>query len=350
MAIGRLGVLLSMVVCAVAGWAQQPAAPVLNSGPATGPSPISLDVVVSPRGGAPVPGLTQQDFTVTDNKAPAAITSFRALGGKDAPVEVIVVIDDVNTVYTTVAYERGEIEKFFKANGGKLAYPTQLAIVSDTGTQIQRGFSTDGAALSESLEHDVIALRDIRRSAGFYGATDRLQVSIRALQQIVSYGTGLPGRKVVLWVSPGWPILNGPNVEISGKDQQAIFDTIVSLSTAFRQARITLYSVDPLGTQDAGGFHNFYYQNFLKGIRKPGDTGFGNLALQVFATQTGGQVLNSSNDIAGLLQKAMSDTNAYYELSFDPSRGEPNEYHQIDVKVAKPGLVARTRNGYYSQP
>ena len=40
---------------------------------------------------------------------------------------------------------------------------------------------------------------------------------------------------------------------------------------------------------------------------------------------------------------------AYYELSFDPPRAEhPDEYHHIEVQVAKPGLTARTREGYYS--
>jgi hypothetical protein len=28
----------------------------------------------------------------------------------------------------------------------------------------------------------------------------------------------------------------------------------------------------------------------------------------------------------------------------------PNEYHHLEVRVAKPGLIARTRQGYYSQP
>jgi hypothetical protein len=68
----------------------------------------------------------------------------------------------------------------------------------------------------------------------------------------------------------------------------------------------------------------------------------------VLAVQSGGLALNSSNDIAAMLQKAVDDTKTYYELSFDPVQGEPDEYHQIDVKLAKPGLTARTRSSYYT--
>jgi VWFA-related protein len=349
---GRFGVLLPILLCSVGAVAQQnaPAAQPEAARPAeTVAGRIPLDVVVTPKGGGqPVGGLTEQDFTVLDNKAPQKITSFRAFGGSDAPVEFIIVVDDVNTAYSAVAYERSEIDKFLEANGGHLEYPGQLAIFADTRSQIQSGFSKNGNELSLALQHYTVALRDVTRSAGFYGATDRLSLGIRILHQLAAYGTTLPGRKIVLFISPGWPILSGPGVQLGMKQQQNIFDTIVSLSTELREARMTIYSIDPLGTQDAG-LRTFYYQSFLKGIRKPSNTEFGDLALEVIATQTGGQVLKSSNDIAGQIQKAMDDAHAYYELSFDPTPGEPNEYHQIEVKVAKPGLVARTRTGYYSE-
>jgi VWFA-related protein len=344
--------LAAILLCSTVGLAQQKAAqaPPAGNMAREGRHAISLDVVVAPKTGSPIAGLTQQDFTVLDNKVPQKITSFAALGGSAEPVEVIVVIDAVNTSYHTVAFERGEVDKFLLANGGKLAYPTALAVVSDTHTEIQNGFSTDGNRLSAALDHYTVALREVTRSAGFYGAGERLSYSIKALRMLTARGSALPGRKLVLWISPGWPLLSGPGVQISQKQQQGIFRTIVDLSTCLRMAQITLYSIDPLGAEDAGGFYTFYYQNFLKGIRTPGDAEFANLALQVLATQSGGLALNSSNDLTGMIQKAVADANGYYRLTFDPAPGEPDEYHQIEVKVTKPGLVARTRTGYYSQP
>ena len=95
----------------------------------------------------------------------------------------------------------------------------------------------------------------------------------------------------------------------------------------------------------------FYYQDFLKGVGKPGQVSVGDLSLQVLAIQTGGLALTSNNDIVSLLQNCYADTEAYHELSFDPPPADHrDEYHNLIVQVAKPGLTARTRTGYYAQP
>ena len=73
----------------------------------------------------------------------------------------------------------------------------------------------------------------------------------------------------MIWISPGWPLLTGPRIQLSDKDQQRIFNQVVGLSDSLRQARITLYTVDPLGTADAGGFRTSYYLEFVKGVKKP---------------------------------------------------------------------------------
>jgi hypothetical protein len=78
---------------------------------------INLDVVVTPQSGAPISGLEQRDFTVLDNNVPQTITSFRALRGREASIETILVIDDVNTGLEHIAYERSEIDKFLRLGG-----------------------------------------------------------------------------------------------------------------------------------------------------------------------------------------------------------------------------------------
>jgi VWFA-related protein len=342
----RLGLfLLLILVCSVAAPAQQQDKPVVQ--PANGE--IYLDVVVTAKSGGPVAGLQQQDFTLLDNKAPQAITSFQALGGSRAPIEVLLVVDAVNTNYENLGYERDQIEKFLRLEGGHLAHPTALAVFTDTGTQIQEEFTSDGNALSTALETYTVGLRNIRGSSGIYGAEERFQLSIAALEKLAAREAGRPGRKIILWVSPGWPFLSGPRVELDSKQQKQLFATIVSLSTQLRQARVTLYSVDPLGVADIGG-RTFYYEEFLKGVSKPNQVQAGNLALEVFAMQSGGQVLKSGNDIAVQLQKCVADTEAYYEISFVPPLADQRDnYHKLEVRVAKPGLMARTRQGYYTQ-
>jgi VWFA-related protein len=319
---------------------------------ATGPAPtskINLDVVVTAKSGSPVGDLQQQDFTLLDNKAPRHLTSFQAIAGSQNTTHILLVIDAVNTSYENIAYERGEVDKFLRANGGHLSQPMALAFFTDTGTQIQSNFTTDGNVLSASFDQYAIGLRNVRRSSQFE-AQDRFSLSLKALGQIVMHESDLPGRKLIFWVSPGWPLLSGPHVELDGKQLNQIFASIVGLSTDQRQGRVILYSISPLGTSQGLG-STFYYENFLKGVSDAHKASLGDLSLQVLAVQSGGLALTSSNDVASLLNRCLVDAQSYYEVSFDASPADRrDEYHSLEIKVDKPGLTARTRQGYYAQP
>ena len=105
--------LLSFAAAAFAQQSAPPAQPTSNQ--------IVLDVVVTPKSGPPVADLQQQDFTLLDNKSPQPITSFKAVPGREAPAEVIIVIDAVNTSYRTLRIQRDQLGKFLRAEGGHLA-------------------------------------------------------------------------------------------------------------------------------------------------------------------------------------------------------------------------------------
>jgi VWFA-related protein len=319
-----------------------------------------LDVVVTDKSGKPVKGLEEKDFSVLDNGHPQSLQSFQAVGSgvvaadlkpAEPPVKIVMLVDEVNTTFNRVAYERDQIKKFLLQNNGVLAYPTSFAFFSDTGTQIQAGTSRDGNALLASFDQHETALRSIRRGEGFYGAVERFQLSLNTLNSLVAKEGPMPGRKIVIWISPGWPILSGPGIELSSKNEAGLFASVVSASNALREARITLYSVDPEGADAAGGIRAFYYEEFLKPVTAAKNTQAGNLALQVLALQSGGLALPASNDITAQLTHCVTDADAFYTLTIEPAHAEhPNEFHTIKVKVATPGLTARTRNGYYAQP
>jgi VWFA-related protein len=342
----RFGSLLLLaLVCTAAGSAQQ-----ASSAGQSGHGEIVLDVVVAPKSGRPVADLQQQDFTLLDNKGPQPILAFRTVTGRQTALEVIVVIDAVNADYQTVSFERLQIDKFLRMEGGRLTYPTALAIVTDKGIQMLGDFSSDGNALGAALDRDDVGLRQLDRSSGYYGAAERLQLSLNALNQLVASEAPRPGRKVMLWVSPGWPLLSGPNTELDSKQQQQIFGNIVALSTQLLEGHVTVYSVNPVGAGESV-VRASYYKEFLKGVSKPGQVSLGNLGLPVLAIQSGGLALDFTNDVAGALQTCVADTAPYYELSFAAPSGErPDEYHPLEIKIAKPGLTARTRQGYYAQP
>jgi VWFA-related protein len=315
-------------------------------------SHLVLDVVVADRSGKTRAGLTQNDFIVRDNGQPQKILSFRAVAGvAEPPVKIIIMVDEVNTSFSRVAYERDQLRKFLMQNGGQLTHPVSLGFFTDAGTELESNASTDGKALLASFDEHETKLRTIRRSTGFYGAEERFSLSQKSLGMLAAAEAKLPGRKLVIWISPGWPILSGPNITLSTKQEQGLFSSIVWLANALRQARITLYSVDPLGVEDAATNRLNYYEEFLKPVAAPKNAQAGNLSLQVLARQSGGQALNSSNDITEQVNRCVADADAFYTLTIDPTPSDrPNELHTVDVKVETPGLTARTRSVFYGQP
>ncbi len=159
-----------------------------------------------------------------------------------------------------------------------------------------------------------------------------------------------PGRKIVLWISPGFPLLSGPGVYLTQlEEEQEIFgDVLYFSSTELRQGRITLYNLNPVGVNESLIRAN-YYEDFLKGVTRRENAQYADLSIQVLSAQSGGLDLISNNDLAQQIQKCLLDVDSWYEISFDPPPPDkPNEYHRIEVKLAQPGLIARTHNGYYS--
>lgn len=346
----RVQILLGAAILFAAALPAQQTVSAPPASPNADSSEVQLDVVATPKNGPPAAELRREDFTVLDNKVPQPITAFKAMGGNDVPVHVLLVIDAVNTSYENIAYERQEIDKYLKANGGHLAYPTALAVFTDTNTQMQQGFTTDGNGLSQDLDKYGIGLRDIRRSAGFYGAAERFSLSLSALNQVAAREASIPGRKLVLWVSPGWPLLSGPGVQLSAKQQQQLFADIVGISHALRQARITLYSLDSYGANENLARAD-YYQSFVKGVSKPSQVDIGDLSLQALAVQSGGLALNTTG-VHQMIERCVADASAYYELTYRPlpTEAPATYYHHIEVKLSQSGLTPRTRQGYYTQP
>ena len=308
---------------------------------------IQINVFTTP---AVAESLSAQDVQLLDNKQPRPVTSLRRIGAGGDPVHVIVVLDAVNLPFIRMAYERSEIEKFLRANGGRLTNPTTFAVVTDKATDVQQPFTTDGNALSAAIAKYPVGMREVRRDEGIWGADERTQISLKALTELTAYAAKIPGEKMVLWVSPGWPLLTGIRSDLTGKQHQEIFRSVVDYSQQMRLAKVTLYNINPLGPEE-DLIRASYYQDFVKGIAKPQDTDIADLSLQVLAVQSGGLTFTGNSDVSGNMQKCVTEARSMYELTFTPAPAErADEFHQLQVTTVKPGVTARARNGYYAQP
>jgi VWFA-related protein len=313
---------------------------------------IKLDVMVDDSAGKPVPGLQPWDFKILDNNQPRKVLSFSAFSDAgvkpDPPVEVILVLDTLNLPFQQVSFVRGEIGEFLRQNGGKLKQPVTLILLTDAGIRFQPRPSTDGNAIASVADGIKGSMSTINSAMGGEGYVERFQRSARAMDNIAQNEARKPGRKLLIWVGPGWPLLNRPADGYSDKEQRRNFDNIIELSTALRQARITAYSVAP----GSGASPNaLFYRTFLNPVKTYRDADFGNLALKVLVTQTGGRILGPDNDLVGQINRCIEDANAFYRISFDPPAAEhADEFHDLKVVVNKPEVTVRTTSAYYNEP
>jgi len=365
----HFGVFVALLLAAAgigrAQQAEEPPDPTLAHRPAPKPAApqsvviaagrLRLDVTVTDAGGKPVPGLGPQDFKVLDNNAARRILTFRSYDGisvkPEPPVEVILVIDTANLPFQQVAFVRDEVAKFLGENGGRLAEPVSIMLLSDAGLRVQPRPSTDGRALLGVLNEVKGSIHTINAAQGSEGDLERFQLSVRQLSTIAENEALKPGRKLLIWVGPGWPMLDSNKYMFSEKDQKRYFDSIVELSTKLREGRVVVDSVAPAASTMVSGLGTTLYQDFLKAVRTARQADSGNLALKVLATQSGGLVLGPDNDLAGQIDRCVAEANAFYTLTFDPGyAATPNEYHDLKVELDQTGLTARTRTGYYNQP
>jgi VWFA-related protein len=338
---------------------------------------VILNVFVADASGNPVTGLKQEDFTLLDNQQPEQIASFKAVTDSTAfaPPHVLLMLDCVNSSSITMAYARRELERFLGQNQGSLPYPVSIVRLTDSGISPGQP-SRDGNALISQLRmlpydihvkirgqepppspttvsHSFDPTKTITRlNPEGPDLNQRFSLSIPALASLAAEQVNVPGRAILVWIGPGWPLLSGPGfLQDTPETQSNFFAHIVSLSTALREAQITLNMVSsPKMLRDAG-LGADYYQAFLNGVPTASEANAANMALPVLAYQSGGQVLEDSNDLAAEINKCVADAGSYYVLGFDSiPASNPSEYRLLQVKVNKPGLTVRTNTAYYAQP
>lgn len=312
---------------------------------------ISILVAVTDRAGHPIEGLGAADFKLFDNSREEKIAAFNATDSAHPPAnpaEIQIIVDAMNAGPVTVARERDGVSGFLKQNAAKLEYPTSIWALENQGLKQIAAPSKDGAALLTALNASQSPLRVVDRSAGTWGDVERSDQAIKLVKEMIAPESRPKGRKLVLFVSPGWPLLFNYEVD----DRKWLFDDVVEISNGLRTSRTTLYALassnsNTLLSHDPSD--NFLaYSGSLKPVRKISDAQYADLSLQVLAEHSGGVVMSEGNDITAEINRAVRDAGAYYTLTFDRAADHGRtEYHGIRVTVDKPGTRVRTNAGYH---
>ena len=114
--------------------------------------------MVTDGNGQPVSGLERADFQLLENGRQQNILSFQAFHGRGAgsepPVKIILLIDTVELPTNLARDERLAVEAYLRKEGGHLARPVSVFLLSDAGLWTVKNPSSDGNTLAHEIEHN----------------------------------------------------------------------------------------------------------------------------------------------------------------------------------------------------
>ncbi len=339
---------------------------------------VVLDVAVTDSAGRPVDGLTAKDFQVYEDgkleqiksveppaahALPAAALAQGVLANFDAaapaafgrsPVNVLV-LDQLNTHFADSSFARNSLRDYLAAQPALLPEPTTLLSLSDGGFKTLQPFTRGRDTLLRALAAappEYAWKLEVNGKAD-YGPIERLDQSLRALEEIAESYARIPGRKNLIWVGGGFPSLDPSTIDRG--DAQEVKDALRHVTDVLLDTHVTLFAVDP--SSSAGGMTEITDSTQLEFAELAGDA----LAagsdpfsstddFDRLGPLSGGRVVRARNDVAVQIASAVESGAHFYTIAYTPSSNSTDaaKFRKIRVVCLRQGLTAATRIGYYS--
>jgi VWFA-related protein len=387
--------------------AQQPP-PVDPNQPAfrAGINAVRVDVIVTDRQGNPVADLKQTDFEVFEDNKPQTVETFRLVKIDQTTVPVYASRSprSRNDEETAAADENSRIFVFFlddyhvrKDSSMAVRKPIVEFIANQLGPSDLIGVMypltpIDAVVLTRNHQsvintvekfigrkHDYEPMNDLERGYVYKLTPDviemlRRQVSLTAIRGIsTKMGSLREGRKSLILVSEGYSALLPPQMrsDMPGgfgnpgratrdpfagdnnpledrarftaeldlqRELQDVFDTANRNNTS-------IYAVDPRGLA-VGDFDitaNISMQTSQQSLNSALDT------LRSLAENTDGRAIINRNDLAAGMKQIIRDSSAYYLIGYSSTQAPTDgKFHEIKVRVKRPGVQVRARRGYWA--
>jgi VWFA-related protein len=358
-----------------------------------------VDVTVTDKGGRPIEGLTENDFTITEDGVPQTISlvAYQRVDGGDAgalPPLPPIPSRPPSTVAPTVqpqiaASPGGEIRYrnrrllvlYFdlsampppdqarayaaarKFIGEQITAQDLVAVMTFQGgaVRVKQDFTADRAALQEVIEtliygerRDAGDMPDQTTDVGTAFGQDDAEFNIlntdrqlSALQTAATMLRALPEEKSLVYFASG--------LRLNGVDNQAQLRATINAAI---KANVKIYPIDarglvamaPLGdaTQASptglGLLTGQTAQNVMTNFQRSQDT------LYSLAKDTGGKALFDNNDLSLGIVEAASAIRSYYIIGFTSSHtAQDGKFHRIKVSLTR-NLEADLsyRQGYFA--
>ena len=374
----------------------------------TGINFVRVDVIVTDKSGRPVSDLKPEDFTVTEAGKAQKIETFKLVsldGGlmrtSDGPPVAIrsdadeqaeaarddvrlfgMFLDDYHVKRDSSVVMRQQLARFVETQLGPsdmigLMYPLE----SLSGVRMTRNHETVRRAILqfEGRKYDYRPKNQAEEQYVYGVSAEQIerfrnQVSFMAIKALImQMGSLKEGRKALILVSEGYsntlPLqlqdtagglgtgsLTPVDPNAGRNDSReftrqffASMDIDIDLRGVYDLANrnnVAIYTVDPRGLA-----------TFEFGIDQPAV----NLAtdaqylktttetLRVLSDNSDGRALVGRNDLTLAMKQVVVDSSAYYLLGYNSSLSAPDgKFHEITVKVKRPGVQVRHRRGYWA--
>jgi VWFA-related protein len=340
---------------------------------------VQLDVSVLDQNRRPVSGLVAGDFAVFEDGRPQPIVAFSAIDVPESEVPAATWMSEVTADVQSNSLEERRLfvlvvddamlphyppivdsaKRIARDVIGRLG-PTDLAAVVFTrDNRASQEFTSDRRRLLAAVDKvsggsafeappppmPESALKPPNPNAYFY------QSSIRTLNNVARFLTDVPERrKALVYVSVGVPVdpeRLAPQADPGDiGDQGMIAGLVEEMRETFRQAQranVNIYGIDP------GGLDGL--TSYFQSLRQPPPTppGLYREFLQTVSENTGGLAVIDTNAFATGVAQMFRENSSYYLLGFRPANAaRDGKFRRLEVRVHRPGLIVRAREGYYA--
>ena len=397
---------------------------------------VAVDIVVE-KGDDPVSGLQKQDFQVLEDGKPQVIDFFEEHTGatkraalvlpkmpatvytnlpsmpQDDAVNVLL-LDALNTDVRDQVYVHNQMVEFLKTMP-----PGMRAAIFTLGSKLRmvQGFTTDSTALHAALndpKYGVVpekpyqshslsdkmadvkhmddalmvspglakAVKSFQRDFASYQGSQRVAMTLDALQALARFLDGVPGRKNLIWFSNSFPVTMIPDPDQSQHANRPNSDDFREYGTRMRETAnllnasdIAVYPVSAEGVMsDHGSSAETMHLTDEEGQTDSAGETNGNdlpsgkqticsecylhesgaraekiISMERLAEDTGGRAFFNTNDLAGAARKAIADGAHYYTLVYTPTNQKSDGgYRKIKVKVTDAKYRLEYRRGYFA--
>jgi VWFA-related protein len=326
---------------------------------------VLVDAIVTGKNGAYVRDLTAKDFRVWQDNKEQTIKSLSLESASTAsqPRPMVLFFDESSMEARDQVQLRQLASNFIDAEMGP---NRKMAVVSYNGAlRIAQNFTDNAGRLKDALPQPDSRVPEAETPAqgrpGLGGATVATVVDngaarnmIRTLRELGNSLGVLPGRKIV--------VLFAGKLASSSNQQSDLKEAIEECN----KSGVALYPVDvrPVSVQTDSGEQGGLGGRMTGTGRMPrgggprgdpddvpigtiSDSGGGNQQLLYeMASETGGFVVRTTNDLLGGLQQIAREQDEYYVLSYTPPESKEGSCHQLRVKVDRGGTNVRARSSY----